>query len=364
MRILWVNHRCPRHPEAGGAEVHLTEVCKRLVERGCEVTLLSERFHGSPRDENVDGIRVKRSGGKFQVHLRSLIQVAQLARRNDVVVDDIAHGIPWWSGLVTRKPVIGVIHHVHQSITRVELCRPLGLATRLAERTVRFAYDRIITVSEASKIQVETELGVDPSRIRVVYHGVDHEMFKPSGEKFGEPTLLWLGRIKRYKNLEDLLSAFAWAQRSVPNLRLVVAGEGNHRLCLEESVRKHDLKHVTFLGRVSVEDKVKLLQRSWALCLTSFIEGWGLVLTEASACGLPAISYDSGGPREAVVDGRTGFLVEQGNVRSLGERIVQIALDSRLRGSLSTGALEYSRRFDWEKTTDDTLRILSEACYN
>ncbi len=139
MRILWVNHRDPKHPEAGGAEVHLNEVCKRLVERGCQVTLLSERFPGSTQAETLDGIDILRSGGRFDSHLYAPIQVSRLGKENDVVVDDIAHAIPWWSGLVTTRPVVGMVHHVHQSVATFQLGRPLGVAARMAEKTIRFS---------------------------------------------------------------------------------------------------------------------------------------------------------------------------------------------------------------------------------
>ncbi len=364
MRILWVNHRDPKHPEAGGAEVHLNEVCKRLVERGCQVTLLSERFPGSTQAETLDGIDILRSGGRFDSHLYAPIQVSRLGKENDVVVDDIAHAIPWWSGLVTTRPVVGMVHHVHQSVATFELGRPFGVAARMAEKTIRFSYRRIITVSETSKQQIETELGVDPTRIRVVYHGVDHKRFGPSTEKFEEPTILSLGRIKRYKNLEDLLLAFALAQRQIPQLRLIIAGDGDHKSSLEETVRRLELNNVIFVGQVGMEDKVKLLQKSWGLCLTSSIEGWGLVLTEAAACGLPAIAYDSGATREAVIDGKTGFVVAKGNVQSLAERIVQLVSDAGVRRTLSMGAIEYSQNFDWDKTADQTLNVLSEAVNN
>jgi glycosyltransferase involved in cell wall biosynthesis len=364
MRILWANHRDPSHPEAGGAEVHLREVCKRLVQRGNQVTLLCERFSGSTPLDSLDGVTIRRSGGPFEVHLLTPAKISQLAGNNDIVVDDIAHAVPWWSQLVTRKPVIGIIHHVHQNVTRRELSPSTALVARIAERTIRFTYKRIITVSEASKREVETELGVEPSRISVVHHGVDHSRYIPARRKFAEPTILWLGRIKRYKNLEDLLQAFATAKKAVPQLRLIIAGDGDHRQQLEGAVRRQNLEHVIFTGRVDSEEKVELLQKSWALCLTSDVEGWGLVLTEAAACGLPAIAYDSGATREAVIHNQTGFLVEPGDVQALAQRIVRLVSDPELLASLSAGALEYSQNFDWEKTTDETLKIFSQATNN
>ena len=191
MRILWINHRDPKHPLAGGAEVHLKEVCRRLVAKGCHVTLLSESFKGSSRNEFLDGINVLRIGDRFSIHLLAPLIVAKLARSYDVVVDDIAHAVPWWSSKVTSRPVVGIIHHVHQNVASFELRFPLDVAVKFAERTVKFSYDRIIADSVATKSQIESLLGLGPSHVNVVYCGVDHDLYRPRGPKYQDPTILW-----------------------------------------------------------------------------------------------------------------------------------------------------------------------------
>src|SRR5256885_14406058 len=103
MNIIWVNHRDPRHPQAGGAEVHLREVAKRLVKKGCGVTLISEKFPGSKEEELIDGIKVLRRGGRLGIHLKAPLLVRRLAKDADIVVDDIAHAVPWWSRFVTKR---------------------------------------------------------------------------------------------------------------------------------------------------------------------------------------------------------------------------------------------------------------------
>jgi glycosyltransferase involved in cell wall biosynthesis len=364
MRVLWLNHRDPNHPLAGGAEVHLREVCKRLVNRGCDVTLLSERFPGSAETEVLDGIRIIRKGDRVGVHIRAPLLVSKLAREHDVVVDDIAHAVPWWSRLVTRRPVVGIIHHVHQNVVSLELNFPLDVAVKFAERTIKFAYNRIITDSEATKREIVALLGVPPNHVRVVYLGVDHNFYGPSKEKFGDPTLLWVGNIKRYKNVDHLLSAFALAKKRVPNLRLVVDGDGYYKNHIVQLAERLGLDGVSFVHPLIGEEKVRLFGRSWALCVTSVVEGWGLVITEAAACGTPSIAYNSGASSEAVVDGETGLLVRYGDIKNLAEKIELVATDPRLREALSLGAIQYSQKFDWERTTDETFNVLREAVDN
>ncbi len=361
MRILWLNHRDPKHPLAGGAEVHLREVCKRLVERGCDVTLLSERFPASRRTEVIDGIQIIRTGDKYRIHLQAPFLVSRLARQFDVVVDDIAHAVPWWSGLVTRRPVVGIIHHVHQYVASVELNFPLDLAVKTAEKTIKFTYKRIIADSEATKRQIETILGLPSSRVKVVYCGIDHDFYRPSDGKYEDPTILWVGKLKRYKNVDHLLYAFKLAKTRVPNLRLVIDGDGYYKAETVRLAEQLGLKDVSFVDPVKGKEKAELFGRSWALCLTSVVEGWGLVTLEAAACGTPAIAYNSGPSGETIIDNQTGFLVDYGDIRALAEKIVLLVSDITLRDSLSHGAIEHSHKFDWNTTTDETFRILQEA---
>src|SRR5207249_9352163 len=93
----------------------------------------------------------------------------RLAKDADIVVDDIAHGVPWWSSFITRTPVVGIVHHVHQAVATLELGIPLGLAVKLAEKTIKPSYNTIITVSHETKHQIEKLLKVESSRIHVIY---------------------------------------------------------------------------------------------------------------------------------------------------------------------------------------------------
>lgn len=361
MRLLWINHRDPKHPQAGGAEVHIREVGKRLVERGCEVTLVSERFDGSGSEDIIDGINVRRMGNRYSLHLIAPLLVEKWAKEYDVVVDDIAHAIPWWSTLVTRKPVLGIVHHVHQLVASVELAFPLNLVVRVAEKTIKHAYKNLIAVSKATKDDLVNLLGVPGERVNVIHYGVDHKAYSPGRERFWEPTILWLGRIKKYKNLDPLVMAFSIVKRRLPNARLIIAGWGDYRGEVKELVSKLGIKDVIFTGKVWGDRKVGLLRKSWVLAMTSVVEGWGMSILEAAACGTPAVGYDAGAIKEAIVDGKTGFLIEYGDVKELANKIHLILTDEGLRSEMSKDALKYSYDFDWDKTTDQTMKAMEEV---
>ncbi|MEM3666741.1 MAG: glycosyltransferase family 4 protein [Candidatus Bathyarchaeia archaeon] len=356
MKILWINHRDPKHPEAGGAEVHLFEVGRRLVKSGHELTLLAEQFPGSAKEESLGGIKVKRMGNKYTLHALTLHYVKRKSYNYDVIIDDVAHAVPFWSFRFTSKPVVAIVHHVHQEVVNTELHFPLRNFVRFAERTLK-DYKNIIAVSHTTKKDLIEKLGVESSKISVIYHGIDHQKFKP-GSKFLEPTVLWIGRMKKYKNLEHVVKAFKLVKKAIPEARLMLVGRGEEERRIKLFVHENGINDVIFTSRVSESDKIRLLQGAWCVTYTSDVEGWGMAVLEAASCGTPAIAYSSGALKEAVLDGETGFLVKYGGVNMLAERIIEVLKDEELKETLSKNALKHSQGFDWDKTAEQTERYL------
>ena len=359
MRILWVNHRCPKHPSSGGAEVQIRELGKRLVKLGHEITLVSEKVDGLKDFDIIDGIKVIRIGNMYSIHLFAPLLVKKIENNFDIIIDDIAHAVPWWSPIIAKKPVIGIIHHVHQDVIDIELSFPKNIAVKFAEKTIKFTYKNLITVSKFTKKQLVKKFKFPPDRVHVVYNGVDHEIYKPNQEKFKEPTVLWVGRIKKYKNLNHLIKAFSKVKKKINNARLIIAGNGNYENYFKTS--NLNIDGVKFLGKVSEKTKILFLQRSWVLGVTSKIEGWGMNIIEAAACGTPTVGYKVGALEEAVINGKTGFLVEYGNIQALANKICELLLNKELREKLSINALKWAKNFDWDKSSKKFEKILKQT---
>ncbi|MES4787415.1 MAG: glycosyltransferase family 1 protein [Nitrospiraceae bacterium] len=359
MRILWINHRDPIHPEAGGAEVHIAEIGKRLVERGHEITLLAERFEGSKPEEEVYGMRVKRFGGKFTLHIYAPYFVRRKSKEFDVVIDDVAHAVPFWSPKFTRKPVVAIVHHVHQGVVEKELPPILSHLVKKAERSIRGTYENIIAVSQTTKKDLVELLGVEGSKIKVILHGVDHEKFRPASSKFKEPTVLCMGRMKRYKNLDHVVEAFGIVKKNVSKAKLIIVGAGDEESKARLLVQKKGLSdNVTFVGRISEEEKIALLQKAWCIVCASEVEGWGMGILEAAACGTTAVAYNSGALKESVINGETGLLASYGDVKELAKKLIEVLEDEGFMRKLSENALKYSFKFDWDKTVEQTEKYL------
>ncbi|RLE47529.1 MAG: glycosyltransferase family 1 protein, partial [Candidatus Methanomethylicota archaeon] len=115
-----------------------------------------------------------------------------------VIIDDIAHAVPWYSPLVTKTPVIAQIHHIHQEVVYIELPKPFAWIVSCAERTIAKVYKHFIAVSQSTKEELVRRFNIDPDRVSVIPNGVDLEKYRP-GRKDPKPTILWVGRIKNTK---------------------------------------------------------------------------------------------------------------------------------------------------------------------
>jgi len=357
MKILWINHRDPKHPQAGGAEVRLYEIARRLVNMGHEVTVLCEKVNSLRDREFLDGIEVRRIGGKVSIHLLASLYVRKHGHKYDVIIDDIAHAVPWYSPLMTKTPVVAQIHHVHQDVVYIELSKPLAWIVSRAEKTIAKVYRYFIAVSQSTKEELVKRFSIDPDRIAVVPNGVDLEKYRP-GPKDPRPTILWVGRIKRYKNLDHLLIAYKMVKQEVPDAQLVVIGTGDQEQKMRELAKKLELRDAYFLGKVSEEEKIGWIQRAWIIVSTSTIEGWGMTVTEAAACGTPAIAYDVPGLRDSVKHIEAGILVEPGDIEALTKALEQLLTDHSLRNRLAENAHRYAQQYSWDRATQTFIEIV------
>lgn len=366
-QILLVNWNDRTNPFAGGAEIHLHEMFSRLAARGHHVTLLCCGHGDEPARDELDGLEVIRVGGRYTYNfvLPTALRRLQRERDYDVVVEAL-NKVPLCTPIFSRTPVVGIGHHLFGGTIFKEVPPPMSLYVYASELAVPWVYrDVPMQVISRSTGDDFAQRGLSPDRIRVVYVGIDREQYRVAAEdpKEPEPTLLALGRVRKYKRLDLVIDAVAELSREkVPNLRLVVAGSGNHLGALKEHAERLGVQdRVEFTGRVDEEEKVRLYRRAWALIMTSPKEGWGLTCLEAQACGTPVIASNSPGLREAVQDGRSGILVPHGHRAALVEAMDRFLADEALRESLCRGALSFADEFSWEKAADETLEMIEAA---
>lgn len=357
MNILILNWRDIKNPEAGGVERHLHEIFKRIAKHH-RVTLISSRYNGCKEVEDIEGIKVIRIGNKFLFNFYAFWYYFKKLRGADfdVVVDDVSK-VPLFTPLFIKKPLIAIIHHVHGKTLFRELPLLIALYVYLLERMTPIFYRKttLLVVSESTKEEL-AGMGIPKENISVVYNGLNPEL-RP-GKKSEQPLVIYFGRIKRYKQLDHLIKAFKIVHAKISEAELIIAGKGD---CYEELLRLKEelnLNSVRFCGWMNEKQKMQILQSGWIYVIPSMKEGWGISTLEANACGTPAIAYDVPGLRDSIKHGKTGLLVESGNIKALSEAIINVLEDEELREKLSKNALEYSEQFSWDESAVQVLRVL------
>lgn len=364
LRILVVNWQDRHNPSAGGAEVHLHQVFGRLARRGHQVTLLCSGWGGATeRLLEVDGIRVCRTGRRYTFNLAAPLHYARHLRGEpfDIVVEDLNKVpllAPHW---VRARARVLLVHHLFGATAFREANPVLAGATWLLERLIPDAYRGLpcIAVSESTREDL-VRRGLDGADITVIRNGVELERLRPAADRFPEPTIVYLGRLKRYKRVDLALRAVAELVRRGTSVKMIVAGKGDARAALEETVRRLGIEErVRFAGFVSEREKLELLSRAWVHVLTSPKEGWGIASVEASACGTPSVVSDSPGLRETVHHGETGLIVPHGDVDLLAGALARL-LEARERDRMGRAARVMAEEHSWDRVADTVERFLED----
>ena len=364
LRILIFNWRDLRHKWAGGAEVYIHEIAKRWVKDGNSVTIFCGNDGHSPRYQVINGVQIVRRGGFYTVYFWAFMYYMLKFREKFDIIVDSENGIPFLTPLYVKKPIFLLIHHVHQEVFRNHLSFSLSIIASVIEgKIMPFIYKKntIITVSESSKKDI-IELGFSKiNAIHVVNPGIENDIFYKT-DKAEMPTVIYLGRIKPYKNIDILIKAFGNVVTFEPTARLLIAGDGESRNNIAKLVEKLELgSHVQFLGKVTDEEKIKLLGSSWVAVQPSQIEGWGITVIEANACETPVIASNVNGLKDSIIDGKTGILVNPGNIEKFSQAIYTVLKDTELRNNLSHQALLWSHKFSWDDSAKQFYEIMLNA---
>jgi glycosyltransferase involved in cell wall biosynthesis len=358
---LWLNWRDIKNPEAGGAEVLTYEIARRLIEKyDYHVTLFTSRFQRGPPIETINGINVKREGGKFTVYAKAKNHYMNNKNNYDIVIDEInARGF-LTPKFVREKPILALIHQISPEVMMYELPFPVNYIGRyyLERKWLSYYKDLpTVTVSLSSKKELE-KLGF--GNIYLVPEGLSVSPLEFTPEKESDPTIVFIGRLKKHKLPHHAIQAFCIIKKQIPNAKLWVIGRGYLRNKLE----KINVKDTTFYGYVSDAQKYELLSRAHLTLVPAIREGWGLVVIEANAMGTPVIAYDVPGLRDSVQDGQTGTLVKQNSPSGLAFSAVSLLKNPVLLERFSMNAINFSKQFNWDKTTYLIKEILEKISKN
>ncbi len=363
-RILAINWQDITHPMGGGAEVHFHEIFKRVAAKGHEVTLLCCKYDGAADEETLDGIRIIRRGSRnrFNFHIKPAYTELAKEKQYDIVIDDI-NKIPFFTPLFVREPLLAIVHHFFGKSIFLEAPWLQAQYVYQTERRVPTVYQNtpFAVVSESTRRELR-ELGVKSS-IELLPNSVDMDQFSVlPNEKSKIPLIGYFGRMKKYKSADHVLLALPRIRERIPNVRLLMIGGGDYLETLQEEAADLGIEDaVEFTGRVSHEDKVKLLNRLWLAVNPSPKEGWGLTVIEANACGVPVVAANSPGLRDSVRDGETGLLYPYGNIAALANSVVSLLQNTEQRKALAQNARHWAASWSWDDSARRAVEIIEKV---
>lgn len=355
--ICFLSWRDTRHPEGGGSEAYVENIARELTRVGHPVTIFCARWPGSVPEQVVDGVKFVRRGGRLSVYPLGLAFVLRRRSRFDTVVD-VVNGVPFGAALVRRRGTFALIHHVHREQWQIiypDWRGRLGwfIESRLMTRLYRG--QRVISVSESTRRDL-VALGLSKASVTVVRNG--RPATTSQAPRSVTPRLCVIARLVPHKQVEHALRAVAELAPTTPGLTLDLVGAG----WWEDELRRtaHDLgveELVRFHGHVSDRERDDFLASAWLLLLPSVKEGWGNVVIEAAAHGVPTVAYRSaGGVCESINDATTGVLADD-----LDDLIVQtrrLLQDEPGRLAMGEAARHHARQFDWTRSAQEFKEAL------
>ncbi|MDX6323681.1 MAG: D-inositol-3-phosphate glycosyltransferase [Nocardioidaceae bacterium] len=391
----------PGTGDAGGMNVYVLELSKRLAMRDLEVEIYTRATSSAlpPTVEAAPGVRVHNvPAGPYEGLVKDELpgQLCVFARHllraeagHEKGWFDLIHSHYWLSGqvgaLLRDRWSVPLAHTMHtmakvKNQLLAEGDAPEPAARVIGEEQVVDAADMLIANTTTEADQLIEQYGAWPSRVEVVQPGVDLNVFRPRSQldarrRLGLPldavVPMFVGRLQPLKAPDILLRAVALLLERDPSLRArlvvpVVGGPSGSGMqhpegmaTLASSLGIADI--VRFVPPVSRETLADWYAAATLVCVPSYNESFGLVAIEASAVGTPVVAAAVGGLSTVVRDGWTGLLVEGHDPADYALAIERIIHAPAYRDELGTAAAAHARGFAWERTADQTLDVYRKA---
>jgi glycosyltransferase involved in cell wall biosynthesis len=283
----------------------------------------------------------------------------------DLLIEDI-NKIPFYTPLYRGDvPLVAIVPHLFGKTVYRE-ANPLTAtyvygAESLIPRIYRDVDFEVISPSTRDDL---IERGMDGSRIRTIFCGLEHEKFRlddppPRSEA---PLVVSWSRLRRYKSLDVAIRAFDIIQQEMSAARMLIMGRGPDESRLRNLTAKLGLEDkIEFRGFMPWDELVATLHRCHVFLNPSPKEGWGLTVVEANQCGLPVVASDRPGLKDSVKDQVTGFLVPYGDHAAFAAAGLQILRDPALFSQMSEAARQWAATFSWPRCVGESLALFEEV---
>jgi len=369
LRILITCPKDPLNPYAGGGVKVTWWLARALLKNDFKVTWLTAIWGKMPRRAHYHGIKIIRLCPipLFYIMAPLYLFYARITGKYDFVVESMLFTLPLFPHLFYGSSrVVALIFHLIREVFIVEARERVGALGTILGYLMMIFEDKIcpriyrpvikITFSYPTYYEMK-ELGFG-NNIVVLHEGINLRKYRPDlNNKFKEPTFIYVGRLVKYKGVQDLLRAFKIVVKKYPKARLYIVGRGPFMSALKKLADELSITdNVIFTGFISEEEKIKLLQRAHVLVMPSWQEGWATPVIEANACGTPAIASDAKGVKETISEGVNGLIFRCRDYKELAEKMMKI--DELIK--LSRSAYEFAKKYDWNWQETRFLRIIEK----
>ena len=391
----------PGTGDAGGLNVYVVELSRRLAALGVEVDVITRATSSElpPSVELTPGVTVRHvTAGPFEGLAKEDLPAQLCAFTSGLMrVEaarppgwyDLIHSHYWLSGqtawLAAERWDVPLVHSMHtmakvKNLTLADDDAPEPAARAIGEAQVVAAADRLVANTDAEARQLVELYDAYADQVSVVPPGVDLDLFAPGPRGVARKeldlpedalVLLFVGRIQPLKAPDVLLRAAAELVERDPQLRsrlvvAIVGGPSGSGLAKPEALQRlaADLGLADLVRFVPPQPQDQLPDWYRAADLTvvpSYSESFGLVAVEAQACGTPVVAAAVGGLGTAVDHGHTGLLVAGHEPADYARAIERLVRDQELRRRMSEAALRHARTFGWPRTAEDTLQVYEQA---
>jgi glycosyltransferase involved in cell wall biosynthesis len=359
----------------GGKEKRLHEISKRLVKDGRDVHIYTMKWWDGPKKIKQNGVTLHAISRKYDLYVGERRSIKQgvmfglacfklLFRRFDLVDVDQIPFFPLYSMRVVcwlrHKKLYASWHEVWG---REHWHEYMGATGTLASWTEQLSFrlpDRIISNSDHTSRRLKA-VGVDSSRIRTVPLGVDLDLIFNAPRATQTSDIIYVGRLLEHKNVDVLIKAIARVKKTRPDVTAIIVGDGPERLSLEKLARRLKLlDNLTFYN--FVDDHIELyglMKSSRTLVLPSVREGFGLVVVEANACGLPVITttHDQNAAKDLIIEGQNGLLADATPEEIAGRLLLILAEPTAQSFHPHTDI----QRYHWNNVAAQIEQVFNEA---
>lgn len=221
--------------------------------------------------------------------------------------------------------------------------------------------DKIVSVSPSLKDETARQYSIRTSRIIVINNGLDTKIFKKnSTRKTLTKNLLYVGKISYRKNILDLINIFRQLISIDPEFTLHIMGNGEQEYMdkVISKIIKYKLTDKVFIHAYSTDTALNTLYKKCSIfVLTSLVEGFGLVVLEAMAKGMPVIAYDNLGVRD-IINGENGYIIKTFNHQNFIDEILYLSNNINIYQKMSTNAIKTVDKYSWDRSVDKFVKEL------